>query len=182
MERNYKLLTYQLLCVAIFSLSCWAIYKPIDLHNWVVVVTFAAAATLFDLKPIVLPSSDNLSLVTPLLFTAGLLYGVFNIFLICTLMVIILIVINHKKWVSHVFNGVQFSLSGYVGFVFYHLFNNTEITSYIVNLPAFIAFSISFYFTNVIFLTVYLSLRSQKPLVMFLKVFFDRKAVLIFFR
>jgi diguanylate cyclase (GGDEF)-like protein/putative nucleotidyltransferase with HDIG domain len=178
---NLKLLTYQIICLTIFSLTFYWLYQPIDLDIWVVAVTFAAAATLFDLRPIVLPSSDNLSLVTPLLFTAGLLYGIFSIFLICMLMVIILVCIHPKKWISHAFNGIQFSLSGLVGFSFYHLFNHAEIPSFIVNLPAFAAFSISFYFSNVLLLSLYLALRSQKPLMIILKVFFDRKAVLIFF-
>ncbi|MDP4147474.1 MAG: diguanylate cyclase, partial [Bacillota bacterium] len=180
MVHNVKLLMYQVVCLLIFSTLFSLHFQPISLDIWIIVVTFTAAATLFDIRPIVLPSSDNLSLITPLLFTAGVLYGVHTIFLICLLMVIILVIINHKKWVSHAFNGIQYALSSFVGFFFYYLFYNTEV-SFLVNLPAFIAFSISFYLTNVFLLTTYLSLRSKKTIMIFLKIFFERKAVLIFF-
>jgi diguanylate cyclase (GGDEF)-like protein/putative nucleotidyltransferase with HDIG domain len=180
LELNFKLLSYQIICLTIFSLAFFTLYEQINLTIWVIVITFAAAATLFDLRPIVLPSSDNLSMVTPLLFTAGLTHGVFSIFLICLLMVITLIVINPQKWVSHAFNGIQFSLSGYVGMFFYNLIYNGDL-SYIANLSAFIAFSISFYLTNVLLLTIYLTLRSKEPFQVFLKIFFDKKAILIFF-
>lgn len=180
MALNLKLLSYQVLCLIIFVLLFLSHYEKIELSIWITVVTFAAAATLFDVRPIVLPSSDNLSLVTPLLFTAGLLHGVYSIFLICSLMVLTLVVIDPKKWVSHAFNGIQFSLSGFVGMYFYNLLYDAT-TSFIVNLPAFIAFSISFYLTNVFLLTTYLALRNKKPMNIFLKIFFDRKAILIFF-
>ncbi|WP_246944169.1 diguanylate cyclase [Bacillus pinisoli] len=181
MERNKSLLIYQIFCLIIFSSLFTTLFQPISLDIWIVVVTFAAAAVLFELRPIVLPSGDNLSMVTPLLFTAGLLYGVYTIFLICILMFIILSFINPKKWVSNAFNSIQFSISGYVGFIFYNFFTNTSIDSYIVNIPAFIAFSICFYISNVLLLSTYLSFRSKKPLKTFFKVFFERKAVLIFF-
>lgn len=181
MEHNYKLITYQVVCLSVFIFLFCFLYHPIDISLWITVTTFAAAATLFDLRPIVLPSSDNLSLVTPLLFTAGILYGGFTVFLICLLMVLILIFINHKKWASHIFNGIQFSLASFVGFFFYDLFYIGEITSLLVNLPAFIAFSISFYIANVLLLTTYLSLRSKKAITEVLKIFLDKKAILIFF-
>jgi diguanylate cyclase (GGDEF)-like protein/putative nucleotidyltransferase with HDIG domain len=178
---NVKLITFQVVCLFLFLTLFYLLYQPIKIDVWVTVVTFAAVATLFDIRPIVLPSSDKLSLVTPLLFTAGVIYGVFTITIICLLMIISLVFINHKKWISHTFNGVQYTLSSLVGFYFYNLFYNQEVASFFVNLPAFIAFSISFYLTNVFLLTTYLTLHSKKPIMVFLKIFLERKALLIFF-
>lgn len=181
LKHNYKLLVYQVLCLLTFLFTLSHLYRPISIDTWVIVVTFAAAATLFDLKPIVLPSSDTLSLVTPLLFTAGLIYGVYTVLLICSAMFVLLVFINPPKWVNHFFNSIQFSLSGLVGFLFYYQFYNVESASYIFNLPAFVAFSIGFYLTNVLLLSSYLAIRDEKSLFFYSKLFFDRKAVLIFF-
>ncbi|NHM33854.1 diguanylate cyclase [Neobacillus terrae] len=181
MEGNLLLNSYQALCLSIFLFLSFLLYQPINESTWILVITFAGAATLFDERPIVLPSSDNLSLVTPLLFTAGVLYGVFPIFLINICMVAFLIMINPKKWVSHAFNGIQYSLSGYIGFFFFNLIYNPKMDSLIANLPAFISYAISFFISNVLFLSIYLCLRSKKSIVNFLKIFLERKAVLIYF-
>lgn len=181
MVHNKKLLSYQVLCSSVFITLFFFYYTPIDLHTWVAIVIFTAAAVLFDLRPIVLPSGDNLSLVTPLLFTAGLLYGIFSIFMICTMMTLTLIIVNYKKWVAHIFNGVQFSIAGVVGLSLYALVENTNVHSFIINLPAFLSFAVGFFVTNILLLTSYLTLRDNKPIKMFLKILCDKKAVLIFF-
>ncbi|PLS14757.1 diguanylate cyclase [Bacillus sp. M6-12] len=181
MEHNIQLKAYHLICASIFLLLFYQLFHPLSMSTWVSIIIFAGAAALFDIRPIVLPSSDNLSLVTPLLFTAGILYGVFSIFLTSLIMTIFLISLYPKKWVSHSFNGIQYSLSGYIGFFFYFLFFNTEVESFIANGLAFIAFAISFFASNVLFLSLYLCIRSKESLVMYLKIFLDKKAVLIYF-
>jgi diguanylate cyclase (GGDEF)-like protein/putative nucleotidyltransferase with HDIG domain len=180
MQRNYKLLIYQLSYSFLFVLLFYFLYKPIDLSTWVVVVTFAAAATIFDIRPIVLPSSDNLSLVSPLIFTTGLLYGSSTIFWVNVLTALMLFYLSPQKWVFHIFNCVQFSISGVIGFWVYHLFEHAS-NSFVVNLSAFIGFSVAYFLCNVFFITMYLWLSHAKPYKELIKIFFDRKAILIYF-
>lgn len=180
MQSNFKLKLYQISYCALFIIAFYSYYKPISLSIWVAVVTFAAATTVFEIHPIVLPSGDNLSLVSPAIFTVGLLYGAPIIFWINALTAIILFFLQPKKWVFHIFNCVQYSLSGIVGFWFYHLLA-TESAPIVSNLGAFVAFSISFFLSNVFFITTYLKLRDNIPYKDLGNIFFEKKAMLIYF-
>ena len=174
MPSNYKLKLYQLLYCCVFLLTAYYLFEPVSISIWVVVVTFAIAAVIFDIRPIVLPSSDNLSLVSPLIFTVGILFGTPTIILMNVLTAIILFYLVRNKWVFHIFNCVQYSLSGVVGFWFYHLIE-TPSTSFIFNLPAFIAYSIVFFLCNIFFITTYLKLSQDMSYKDLTKIFFDRK-------
>lgn len=180
-DRSFWLNAFQIVCILMFAALFYSQYQELQLYLWIAIVTFAAAAALFDLQPIVLPSGDSLSLVTPLLFTSGVIHGSFSILCITVLMSLILIFLRPTKWKVHIFNGIQYGFSGFLGLLMYQYLKNQDIMSFIADLPSFLGFCITFYITNVFFLTCYLWIRGGITLQAIIGVFIEKKALLIYF-
>lgn len=175
-----KLNLYHFSCIIIFSLSFWYLFEPISLSVWLLLFVFAIVTTLFNIKPIVLHSGEHLTLVTPLLFAAGVLYGVATLFVISLLMIVFLILLVPKKWVNHIFNGVQYTLSGVIAFIVY-FFIEAQVELPFNHLIAFVGYAIVFYMVNVFFVATYLKIRDGKKYSEMLEVYLERNAVIIYF-
>lgn len=127
-----------------------------------------------------LHSGDNLTLVTPLLFTAGVLYGVSTIFFINILMTVLLIIVVRKKWFIHIFNGIQYTISGIVGLWIYRIID-ANLHFELSDLVAFAGFSLAFYVVNVLLLTTFLHLEGGKSYRELIDIFTEGKALVIYF-
>lgn len=178
--QNNKLRLYYYSYCTVFAVLFLFLYEPVNTYEWWIIITFAIVATVFDLRPIVLHSGDNLTLVTPLLFTAGVLYGVSTIFFINILMTVLLIIVVRNKWFIHIFNGIQYTISGIVGLWIYRIID-VNLHFELSDLVAFAGFSLAFYVVNVLLLTTFLHLEVGKSYRELIPIFTEGKALVIYF-
>ncbi|MBM6616835.1 diguanylate cyclase [Bacillus suaedaesalsae] len=178
--QNKKLKLYHYSYCTIFAVMFLYLYEPVSAYGWLVIITFSLVATVYDLRPIVLHSGDNLTLATPLLFTAGVLYGVSTIFFINLLVTILLMFFVPKKWFIHIFNGVQYTISGVIGLWVYKLIES-NFTFEWNELVAFAGFSIVFYIMNVLLLTTFIHFQDGREYREMFPIFMEKKTIIIYF-
>ncbi|KAA0546120.1 GGDEF domain-containing protein [Bacillus sp. BGMRC 2118] len=178
--QNQKLKLYHYSYCTIFALAFLYFYEPVSANGWWVIITFSLVAAVYDLRPIVLHSGDNLTLATPLLFTAGVLYGVSTIFLINVIVTFLLIIYVPKKWFIHIFNGVQYTISGTIGLWVYQLIESSLSFEW-DKLVAFIGFSVVYYVFNVLLLSTFIHLEGGRPYKDLLPIFMEKKTIILYF-
>lgn len=118
-QRQVLLNLYILLCTVIFASLFYFYFRELTIDQWIHIVVFASFAAFFDWRAIVLPSGEDLSLVSPLLFTVGVAHGTFPLFAVAAMMCLILIMTDVKRWTIPLFNCIQYGLSAYVGLLAY---------------------------------------------------------------
>ncbi|BCJ87034.1 hypothetical protein skT53_20190 [Effusibacillus dendaii] len=82
-QRKYPLTNlFVLVCSLTFAYLFYLNFHMLSRHEWVVIVTLVGIAALFEIRFLEMPSGGQFSLISSLLFTAGVLYGSLTVFFI----------------------------------------------------------------------------------------------------
>ncbi|TCS76905.1 diguanylate cyclase (GGDEF)-like protein/putative nucleotidyltransferase with HDIG domain [Effusibacillus lacus] len=155
-------------------------FRPLNKHEWVTIVTLAGIATLFELRSFILPSGESFTLVAPLILTVGILYGNLPVICFIFLLGVALLLQRPKNWYVHLFNISQYGLTGYLALLAYKATGGSYGELNLEDSAGYLAFVISFFLANVIFVSAYMSIRGKISLFSTLKVLLDRQATLIY--
>ncbi|MFC4767366.1 diguanylate cyclase [Effusibacillus consociatus] len=180
LNRKHVLCLYEVLCYTIFGILFYANFREITNKEWVAIVTLTGIATLFELRQIRLPSGERLSIVTPLLFTAGILYGIEPIFLIVLLMATIIIINRPKSWNLILFNSVQFGLSAFAALCAFQMAGGRIGFFDLQESNTYLSFAFVYFFTNVFLISFYMTIRSGAPIQETLRKLLEKQSVLIY--
>ncbi|MCA1032180.1 diguanylate cyclase [Bacillus timonensis] len=180
-NRKFLLKLYFALFLAVYLILFSQSLQEITISTWVVIITFTLLTALFDSNPIVLPSGENLALVTPLFFSVSVLYGEYMIFFVSAFMTIIVMIVYPQKWNIHILNGIQYAFASYGGLQVYKFFGG-EIGNLDLELPlSFLSYSVVYFIINVTLITIYLHIEGTVTAPTILKVFLEKKNILIYF-
>ncbi|HYK74838.1 MAG TPA: diguanylate cyclase [Pseudoneobacillus sp.] len=180
-KRALQLNIYFFSCILCYLFLFFHFSFPINIHLWVIISTFAFLAAFFDTYPIVLPSGENMALVMPLFFTISTVYGEFAVLAVSAFMCTILCISIPKKFKSHLFNSVQYSIASLCGLKVYLLLGGIIGELDLNKSLPFLGYSVVYFCLNVILLVTYLVIAGRGITKDLLKVFVEKKNVLTYF-
>lgn len=183
MEFNRKLVLNLFVgfCFIIFMLLFYYNFRTLGTEEWVAIVTLTGIAALFEVRPVVLLSGEHLSLIGPLLYTAGILFGYLPVLYMVLLLAVILIVQQPRKLSSHFFNSIQYGVSAYVAVKAYQIAGGQIGNFHLANAIPYLAFALTMFSLNVIFVSGFLTIRSGIPLTRIVPNLLERHALLMYF-
>lgn len=132
-----------------------------NLTEWIAILIIAVIAALFELRPISLPSGEDLSFVSPLLFIPSILFGFFPVACIVFIFCLILVVTKPSAWKPIAFNGVQYALSAYVALGIYQLAGGQIGSLNLNNVLSYSAYIFFYHIMNLIFVNFYTYIRNR---------------------
>ncbi|MGZ4135516.1 MAG: GGDEF domain-containing protein [Tumebacillaceae bacterium] len=173
---------YTICCYAVFALLFLLNRDPIDRHVWVVIVTMAGISALFEMRSLVLPSGEELTLVTPLLFTTGVIYGNFAVLCTCLLMALVLVAYRPKNVAVVLFNCVMYGLAANCALQIYQWVGGAiGGTLHLENSLPYLSFALVYFVANVVLVSSYLAIRNQSSVMETIISLLDKQSVLIYF-
>lgn len=175
-----SLVIYSSILYAAFAALFAANFRPLNWTEWLIIIAMAIVSTIFDAKSIVLPSGEDLSLVSPILLAATVLYGILAVFYIVLFMAVFLTIRKPKNWHIHLFNSTQYALAAYAGLWTYQTVIGLIPVSSGSEFYGYFGFIISYFIVNTSLTGGYLILRGG-AFGETLKMLLDAKSLLVYF-
>lgn len=165
----------------LFGILLYANYRTIGISEWAVIFTFTGIAALFELRRIILPSNEYLSISSPLLVTLAMMHGIFPVLIVVMLLAVILVLYRRHKWTSISFNSVQYAMSAFVALLAYLAMGGVIGTFHLDNAAAYVAFSVMYFLTNTLLVVFYMAIDYNAAVRDVWSKLVQKQAVLIYF-
>jgi diguanylate cyclase (GGDEF)-like protein len=174
--RIYVWTTYVL-----FGILFYLNYRTIPTSEWIIISTFTGIAVLFEVRRIILPSNEYLSISSPLLATLGMIHGIFPVLIMVTLLAIILVSYRPNKWTSITFNSVQYVFSIFVALLGYQASGGIIGTFHLEDSLAYLTFAVLYFTTNTMLVAGYMAIDYNTTIREVLTRLVQKQALLIYF-
>ncbi|TKD70840.1 GGDEF domain-containing protein [Pseudalkalibacillus hwajinpoensis] len=159
---NDTLLRIYLYCILGIYVSLSFVYvRPLQVEEWIVISIIGSVAVLFELRPISLPSDEELSFVSPLLFISGVIYGFFPTACIVLIFSIILVFTKPAAWKPIFFNGAQYALSSYVALQAYQLAGGEIGSLSLNNVLSYVLYIVCYQLMNLLLVNIFIYIRNR---------------------
>lgn len=174
--RIYVWTTYVL-----FAILFYLNYRTISTNEWMIISVFTGIAALFEVRRIILPTNEYLSISSPLLVTLGIIHGIFPVMIMVALVAILLTVYRPNKWTSISFNSVQYAFSAFVALLGYQAAGGIVGTFHLEDFLAYLAFAVLYFTTNTMLVVGYMAIDYNAAFREVLKRLVQKQALLIYF-
>ncbi|MDQ0482549.1 GGDEF domain-containing protein [Guptibacillus hwajinpoensis] len=161
LKQNMLLRIYLYCCLGVFVSLTLVHLRPLNQDEIIVILVIGLVAIWFEWRPILLPSGEELSLVSPLLFTSSVLYGFFPTACILLGSTIILACMKPSSWKPILFNGAQYALSVYVALQVYQLAGGIIGTLDLNNVLSYSLYILCYQVMNFLFVTIFMYISTQ---------------------
>ncbi len=169
-------------CFIAFIVLFYLYFAPLQYEQLVGTVLFSILAALFDWKAITMPSGEEFSLVTPILFAAGVVSGIQPLFYIVALMFVFVSLINLKRWKVMLFNCLQYGLSTSLGVLSFQLVGGKTGETDLTNPVPYLAFAIAFFLTNASLVSLYLLIQEGRAAAMgIIGIYLEKNSLMVYF-
>lgn len=180
-DNKFLLYSYTSLLYLLLGFIHYYNFVTYSLSEWIVISLLAVIAIVFDWQAIVLPSGEDLSLISPLLFTTAVIFGITPVIYIVLLLALVWLINKPQSWAIILFNSVQYALSAFVGLSIYSSVSAAFSNSQLTEVLAFTGFIVFYFITNVTLVGLYLLIRNGVTPRETLNMFLDYRSVLVYF-
>jgi diguanylate cyclase (GGDEF)-like protein/putative nucleotidyltransferase with HDIG domain len=180
-NKNLRLTIYIYVVFIAFLLAFFYSFRPLRLEEYLVILTFGLMAIFFEKQAIVLPSGEDLSLISPILLTVGITNGFFPVLCVLLVLTTFMVIDDYKRWYVGVFNSAQYAFSALAGLSAFGMAKGIIGNINIENVGEYLFYIIVYFLSNVFFISLYLMLREGRKAFGIIKTLFEYKSVLIYF-
>ncbi|MBN8209749.1 GGDEF domain-containing protein [Bacillus sp. NTK071] len=175
MKQKMMLRIYLYCCLGAFVSLTFLHIRPLSREEFIVISVIGLVAVWFEWRPISLPSGEELSLVSPLLFTSSVLYGFFPTACVLVSSSNILVCLKPSSWKPILFNGAQYALSAYLALQVYQLAGGIIGTLSLNNVLSYTLYIVCYQMMNFFFVTIFMYISTKSFLTI------DVKATIVYF-